>query len=739
MTAYLIKSSVSLLLMFGLYWFLLRKEKLFVFNRIFLIFSIVFSLALPFISIPISIQNSEPQGSMLTTLNRAMPGYSSEQNTFNITAYQSFGETEPVPVSERINYSQILILLYITGVLLFLVRFLRNIFFIYRQKRMSEKITYSGQILVLADNQINPFCFFNTIFVSKRDYLNNTITEELLLHEIEHIRQSHSVDVIFIELIKIIYWFNPILILYSRAIRVNHEYLADNGVIRGSSNIKDYADKLINFISCKRNIPLTSGFNPSLTKKRLIMLTKSKSRIINYGARIFVTINLSAALFLMLSFSPSYSQPLKEAIKQQQEAGVSQELLKEYHDLLNKYKRPTKDGREGYFLTLNPQDKERLETIFFQMSKEQQAKQMFVFVPKSSIILPKSTPTVKQFESFKDPKMYGVWIEDKKVNNSELNKYKNTDFAYMSESILLKNAKDYGKYVYQVNLMTNQGYQTYYNKAISEKGNVLVPNKLNLMPQHEVRGKQTNTESGKAESSAIINQTKNTPEKIVKGFVVNKFGKYLHGVTISVTGKNKGIITDAMGRFEISNVSEDDSLTFTCKEYINQTLRPVFSYEMLVKLAVDHEVNDSVSGKNIFPVRGSIPLMVIDGAVVDGITMAEIDPTKVISLNALKDKIATDKYGEKGKNGVIEITSTRKPVENKPELSPASYSKESRAKTLVIVDGTVYRGELNDIPATSIEQLSVKSYTNAYDKYGEKEKEKVIEITTKKATDKNRK
>jgi GldM C-terminal domain/BlaR1 peptidase M56 len=298
--------------MFGLYWLMLRREKLFIFNRIFLIFSILFSLSIPFISIPIGIQNNEPQGNILTTLNSAIPSYYSEQNTLSNPAYQSLNETGPlrVPVTGRINYTQILILLYILGALLLLVRFIRNIFFICRQMRMSEKITYSGQKLVLSNNQINPFCFFNAIFVSKRDYLNNAIAEELLTHELEHIRQSHSIDIIFIEIIKIIYWFNPILILYSRAIRVNHEYLADHAVIQSSSDIKDYADKLINYISCRRNVPLTSGFNPSLTRKRLIMLSKSRSGMINHGARIFITLNLATALLLVLSFTPSYSNPI---------------------------------------------------------------------------------------------------------------------------------------------------------------------------------------------------------------------------------------------------------------------------------------------------------------------------------------------------------------------------------------------------------------------------------------------
>jgi beta-lactamase regulating signal transducer with metallopeptidase domain len=312
MIPYIIKSSLSLIVLFGIYWLLLRKEKLFVFNRFFLIFSILFSLSIPFVSLPVNIQNNDPQRSILKTLYSAGPSYSSELNSISSPSHKPNTETEPVPesVNEKNNNSQILILLYITGVVLLLVRFSRNIYLIYRQIRMSEKITYSGQMLVLTNNQINPFCFCNSIFVNKRDYLNNTIAEELLSHEIEHIRQSHSIDVIFIELIKIIYWFNPILILYSRAIRVNHEYLADNAVIQNSSDIKDYADKLINFISCKRNVPLTSGFNPSVTRKRLIMLTKSKSRMINNGVRIFITFILAASLLLVLSFKPSYSNPI---------------------------------------------------------------------------------------------------------------------------------------------------------------------------------------------------------------------------------------------------------------------------------------------------------------------------------------------------------------------------------------------------------------------------------------------
>jgi uncharacterized protein (TIGR02145 family) len=341
MIAYILKSSLSLLIMFGLYWFLLRREKLFIFNRFFLIFSILFSLVIPFISIPINIQDNETQKNIFTVLNSNLPAFSTEQNRISDITNQI--STREQPSSEvlpsGINFSQILILLYVSGVVLLLFRFLRNIFLISRQIQLFENINYSGQRLVLIENQINPYCFFNTIFVCKKDYLNNKIAKELLTHELEHIRQSHSIDVIFIELIQIIYWFNPILILYNRSVRVNHEYLADNGVIQESFDINSYADKLINFISCKRNIPLTSCFNQSLTRKRLIMMTKPKSRNINDGLRITTTLCLVIVIFLILSCIPSNSQPLRIVKNPDGLTGIQSQTVKDIDG--NEYKTVT--------------------------------------------------------------------------------------------------------------------------------------------------------------------------------------------------------------------------------------------------------------------------------------------------------------------------------------------------------------------------------------------------------------
>jgi TonB-dependent SusC/RagA subfamily outer membrane receptor len=306
MIAYIVKSSLSLLILFGIYWFFLRRVKLLVFNRFFLIFSILFSLLIPFIAIQVNIQSHEGSGRIFTALTSNLPDLIPGKTALKELPYQTYVEDVPDGVnSTGINIKAILSLLYVAGLIIFMFRFFRNIRFIINDIRLSENIDYSGVRMVLSDRLINPYCFCRTIFVNKQDYLKNKIAGELLKHELEHIRQLHSFDVIFVELVRIFYWFNPLLILYNNAIKVNHEYLADNSVIMGSPDIRNYAEKLLKFVSCSRNIPLTSDFSQSLTKKRLIMMAKSRSRFIVAGSRIALTSFIILVLFLFLGFRKS--------------------------------------------------------------------------------------------------------------------------------------------------------------------------------------------------------------------------------------------------------------------------------------------------------------------------------------------------------------------------------------------------------------------------------------------------
>ena len=301
MTAYIIKTSLILIILFGLYWFFLRKEKTFVFNRIFLLSAVVFSMLMPFISIPVKLQKVEVPGSLISIVESNISEMSLRQipDSGNLHQQHSPAATRPL-----IELPQIFMIIYFSGVIILLIRFLRNILFIFRQKKSSEELSCYGQRLILTDHLINPFCFFNTIFINKNDYLNKKISKELLAHELEHIRQLHSADIIFMELMQIIYWFNPILILYNRAVRINHEFMADESAIR-KSDIKTYVDTLLSFASYKKSISLISGFNHSLTRKRLMMITRSYPDKFTSGIRIFFTLILALCLVLLMSFKNS--------------------------------------------------------------------------------------------------------------------------------------------------------------------------------------------------------------------------------------------------------------------------------------------------------------------------------------------------------------------------------------------------------------------------------------------------
>jgi uncharacterized protein (TIGR02145 family) len=306
MTAYIIKSSLSLIILFGLYWFLLRKEKLFNFNRFFLVLSVVFSLVVPFISIPVNFQTIPKLENFIPVYDYIIPEINTPYSI--IPDGENIGQPYVEKQTSAINISAILLTLYVSGVILFLIRFLRNIYIIIQRTKSSERISFKGYRIVLTIVKTDPCCFFNSIYLNRDDYLNDRIDEELLEHELEHAKQSHTIDIILIELVKIFYWFNPVHVLYDRAIRINHEYLADNGVISDNPDIKNYAEKLLNFINGRSDMLLTSGSNHSFTKKRLLMLTKTKSKSFIYGLRITIAISSILIFSLLISFKQSNGQ-----------------------------------------------------------------------------------------------------------------------------------------------------------------------------------------------------------------------------------------------------------------------------------------------------------------------------------------------------------------------------------------------------------------------------------------------
>ena len=312
MTAYIIKSGICLILLFGIYWLVLRKEKLLIFNRYYLIISTLFSLTIPFISIPVYPGSEKPANEIVSLIS-----YKSRLNPIQGAgtanreqSLSGFHEAYPLnrqgPVkSGAFNSKEIYLLIYLSGMMLMLVRFCTNILLAKRLFKRSERIDHGWYEIALLDHPVNPNSFLRTIYLNRQDYLENRISSNVLRHELEHVRQSHSYDIIFFEILHIIFWFNPVLFLYKRAVRINHEYLADEAVIKDPSDIETYAGELIKFICSRISVPLTSGFSPSMIRKRLLMLNTYTTES-GKNLRMTITLLLSVLLMTILSIKPVY-------------------------------------------------------------------------------------------------------------------------------------------------------------------------------------------------------------------------------------------------------------------------------------------------------------------------------------------------------------------------------------------------------------------------------------------------
>jgi bla regulator protein BlaR1 len=444
MTAYLIKMILCSAVFYITYRLLLETAKMHTFNRVYLLGSLLLSFLIPLMTFSIQYSSFIPA-----------------EQAFSIPALapkNDFGTVGNLDQEKGRSWS-FLVTSYglVTAFLLF--RFLRNLHTIFSTAFSNPTIDYYSSKIVLINEDKTPHSFLKYMFIYRKDY--PLIENEILVHEYAHIRQKHSCDVLFLELMQVFCWFNPFVFLYQRAVALNHEFLADDAVIKDFGNVSAYQHLLINKMSKVRTYSITSQFNYSITKKRLFMMSRAKSMktILTRQVAVLAVLLFSVFLFSTKTIAQDSSMlpAPKSILVPSPQNGVAPAMLNEYEKIVNKARN---EKGVPVFSKFSEADKSRLQTIYLSMSKEQQAKQEVLFTP-SGAVLPRIVPTQEQIEAWKNEKVYGVWIDDKRVSNSKLASYKNTDFAQAYVSKLGKNTVNYGKHYYQVDLMTVAYYEAY--------------------------------------------------------------------------------------------------------------------------------------------------------------------------------------------------------------------------------------------------------------------------------------
>lgn len=279
MENYLVKSGLIVALFYLFYLLLIKKETFFQLNRFYLLITLLLSLLIPLL--PALLYREA-----LVVVSQLLEGVSITNSLNKIEYSKHTGLINPLSI------------IYLSGVSWFTIRFISSIgklIFIYRR---FPKTTVNGLTAVVIKGDQAAFTFFSILFINEADFIRNE-QNGIIEHEKTHMRHYHSIDLFIIEIACIVQWFNPFIWLYKLSLKAEHEYIADEQVVKEGFNQLSYQKLLFEKTIGVSAIGLTNNFNFSLLKNRIKMMTKNRSKA---NARFKYLLSIPM-LLLILTFS----------------------------------------------------------------------------------------------------------------------------------------------------------------------------------------------------------------------------------------------------------------------------------------------------------------------------------------------------------------------------------------------------------------------------------------------------
>lgn len=257
METVILKIILCSLLLIAIYYLFLQREKIFRFNRFYLLFALIFSYTIPFVKIN-------------------LPSISEKKSQLIFEEVTTQQLIQKANQTSDFNWMNLILIIYFLISFALIIRSLMSIRKILKLK--GTDIIYKSQNVKLIEKDLPPFSFWNKIYLSKKHF-EDQIDHRIFLHETTHLVQKHSLDLILVEILNAISWFNPAIYFYKKAIKDNHEFLADEVIVQKQFNIKDYQNLILAEVLNAQNLSLINQFNFNNTKKRFIMMTTKKSKL----------------------------------------------------------------------------------------------------------------------------------------------------------------------------------------------------------------------------------------------------------------------------------------------------------------------------------------------------------------------------------------------------------------------------------------------------------------------------
>ncbi len=289
---YFIEANIGLCLFLLLYFVFLKKETDFKLTRVLLLFGMVASLLFPLVHFQIS-------GAALPSITQMMPTYLLPQIVIGDHASASRFE---------FNMVNAILFTYLSGVLiltvLFIVRIMKLVQLIYSSS------TYSYYRFVVAESNESKltFSFFNFIFIGQSSSLSKQEKQQILDHESIHATQWHSADILLLNVMSILFWINPLMLIYKKIFTQLHEFEADSRTV-ANHEVDEYCGFLARAALQSADFPIANHFNQSLTLKRIAMMQTMKTKIKKWKVAFVAT--AFPAFFLLVACQEQLMEDLK--------------------------------------------------------------------------------------------------------------------------------------------------------------------------------------------------------------------------------------------------------------------------------------------------------------------------------------------------------------------------------------------------------------------------------------------
>ncbi|MGJ8550898.1 M56 family metallopeptidase [Winogradskyella wichelsiae] len=680
---YLLKASAVIAIMYVCFYFFLRKETFFEHNRWFLLSGLLLALVFPLIIIPVYIP-IEPIAIQETAFIQTLP------STF-VT------QTQP---EVAFDWFKLIPILYGIGLSVFLIQFVLQfgslvLLLLKNPKHKERHFTY-----VIVNTKISPFSFFKWIIYNPNSYKEEEL-QLILAHEKVHVNQLHSIDTLLTQLACVVFWFNPLIWLYRKEVRQNLEYIADFKSQNSSSTKKDYQHLLLKTSVANHDTILSNNFYNSSIKKRILMLNKSRSDRKNQWKYVLM-LPLLTGLLISMNTETVYIET--ETLSINSEDSTQFEVSKNTSDAeLNAMtKTIANKGGTLVFTKVKRNDANELTNIFLKLNNHSYGggnsnntinsfiiyKEWFgdkggfvgriegatLHFENADLIKDAEKTNTLQNRAIKAILKRGIQNEDDykrfQQQHARYNNKTNDEQTKPKDSIISQGIKL--KFTNQMNDKRLEEFKTLLkSRGVQMKIKRINRNQENKISNLNIEFKsKNNTANHKAKNEDGIRPF--NFEMTDKKFGISNLQEEVQiEETIMVynlkDSSSDEILNDTLYyKIVKPNTNTNDSIYFSIDSSEVKRLSKVKSdlyYEGGKTLKINniseeiiiHQPQKAYKNITYQSNKNPKPLVIVNGKEVSSDYLKSMSAEIIESMTVLKDEKAINKYGEKGKNGVIEL------------------------------------------------------------------------------------